>query len=43
MNFTDKSPVVQSWVRLINNGTYTREEIPNIGNLQEIVCGILDK
>jgi len=43
MIFTEDSTVVQSWVRLITNEMYTREQIPNIGNLQEVVIQILDR
>jgi len=43
MNFTENSPVVQAWVRQIKGGTYTREDVPNLGNLREIVYSILDR
>lgn len=43
MIFTENSPVVQAWVRQIKNGTYAREDVPALGNLQEIVYAILDK
>jgi hypothetical protein len=43
MNFTDESAVVKTWINLIKNKKYTRDQVPNLGNLQEVVFGILDK
>jgi hypothetical protein len=43
MIFTEESEIVKTWVRLINAGSYTRYQVPNLGNLQEVVFGILDK
>jgi hypothetical protein len=43
MVFTEESAVVRTWVRLVSNGDYTREQVPAIGNLQEVVYNILDK
>lgn len=42
MIFDKESPIVQAWVRQIRNNTYKREDVPSIGNLQEIVYEILD-
>ena len=42
MVFTDKSTIVKIWVSLVLAGTYTREEVPNIFNLQVVVWGVLD-
>lgn len=43
MVFTEESTIVKTWVRLVNNGEYTRDKIPNLGNLRVVVIGILDK
>lgn len=43
MVFTEESAIVQTWVRLVNNATYTRDQIPALGNLREVVIRILDK
>lgn len=43
MNFTEESAIVQTWVRLVSNEEYTREQVPKLGNLQEVVYSILDK
>jgi hypothetical protein len=42
MKFTSESAVVKTWVRLIKDEQYTRDQVPNLGNLQEVVFGILD-
>jgi hypothetical protein len=42
MIFNEDSPVVKAWVRQVKNGTYRREDVPNIGNLREVVYAILD-
>lgn len=42
MNFTENSGLVKTWVNLVKAGTYTREQIPNLFNLREVVGGILD-
>lgn len=41
--FNEGSGLVQTWVRLIKGGTYTKEQVPNIGNLREVVYAILDR
>ncbi|MDF2907586.1 MAG: hypothetical protein K0R34_2907 [Herbinix sp.] len=43
MIFTETSPVVQAWVRQIQNGVYTRDDVPALGNLREAVYSVLDK
>lgn len=42
--FNEKSGLVQIWVKNIEdpNSTYTREMVPKLSNLQEIVYQILD-
>lgn len=42
MVFTPSSPIVKAWVSMILAGVYTREDVPNLFNLQEVVWGILD-
>jgi hypothetical protein len=43
MNFSENSVIVQSWVKQIKAGVYTRNDIPAIGNLREVVGSILDR
>ena len=42
MEFTKDSALVQTWVRLIHSGTYTREQVPSLGNLPAAVAEALD-
>lgn len=39
--FNRNSVIVKTWVELVRNGTYQKENVPNISNLQEIVFDIL--
>lgn len=41
--FHENSGLVQSWARLIRSGAYSKEQVPRIGNLREIVFSILEK
>lgn len=43
MTFNKNSGLVKVWVKLVQNGTYTRDQIPKMYNLQEIVAEILDE
>ena len=43
MTFTKDSGLVKTWVNLVQNGTYTRDQVPNLFNLREVVYGILDE
>ena len=43
MKFTENSALVKVWVRLVTDGEYTREEVPNLANLREVVWAVLDK
>lgn len=43
MVFTKDSGLVKLWVRMVENGTYTREQVPNIYNLREVVYEVLDE
>lgn len=40
--FNRNSVIVKTWVELVRNGTYQKENVPNISNLQEIVFDILE-
>lgn len=42
MVFTPNSSIVKIWVSLVLAGTYQREDVPKLYNLQEVVWGILD-
>ena len=41
--FNENSGLVLVWVRLINLGTYTIEQVPNLSNLKEMVQTVLNK
>ena len=41
--FNGDSVVVQSWVELIRKGIYTKQQVPNLGNLREVVFSILEQ
>lgn len=43
--FNENSGLVKVWVRLIqkNGDKYKLEDVPDIGNLKEIVKSVLDK
>ena len=43
MVFTKDSALVKIWVTLVLNGTYTREQVPNIYNLREVVYQVLSE
>ncbi len=43
MNFNENSGLVKTWVRLVESGQYSKEQVPNIGNLREVVYKILEK
>lgn len=40
--FTMESGLVQIWARNVRNGNYTREQVPKLSNLQEMVYIVLD-
>ena len=40
--FNTNSALVQMWARNVRNGNYTREQVPKISNLQEMVYAVLD-
>lgn len=39
--FNEDSVIVKTWVSLVLAGTYTQEQVPNLGNLQEVVKKVL--
>lgn len=41
--FTENSGLAQIWIRTINEGSKTRELVPNLSNSKEIVYKVLDK
>lgn len=41
--FTKNSALVAVWVRLVTGGEYTRDQVPKLFNLQEVVWGLLDE
>lgn len=41
--FTENSQLVQTWVRLIKAGKYTKDKVPNISNLKEMVNKALEE
>lgn len=42
MTFTEKSGLVRIWVRRVESGTSTLEDVPKIFNLQEVVTEIVN-
>ncbi len=40
--FNKDSGLVQVWVTLIQQGTYTIEQVPNLSNLREVVAAVLE-
>jgi len=41
--FTENSSLVRLWVKWINKGgKYSREDVPKLSNLQEMVYAVLD-
>ncbi|WP_170211397.1 hypothetical protein [Robertmurraya siralis] len=40
--FTTESALVKLWAKYVENGTYTREQVPKLSNLQEMVYAVLD-
>ena len=39
--FNENSALVQVWIRLIKQGVYTFNEIPNLSNLQDVIAEVL--
>lgn len=40
--FTVNSGLVAIWARNVKNGNYTREQVPKLSNLREMVFQVLD-
>lgn len=40
--FTTNSAIVKLWAKYVENGTYTRDKVPKLSNLQENVYAVLD-
>lgn len=40
--FTTKSALVNLWAKYVENGVYSREQVPKLSNLQENVYAVLD-
>lgn len=40
--FDENSIITKTWVSLVLAGTYSREQVPNLSNLQDVVYKILD-
>ena len=43
MKFDENSRLVKMWVERVKEGTYTREQVPKLFNLRDVVWGVLDK
>lgn len=41
--FTVKSALVTIWVEAVKEGKYTREQVPKLSNMQEMVYAVLDE
>lgn len=41
--FSEASGLVKTWVSLVKNGTYKKEQVPKLFNLREVVYRILEK
>lgn len=43
MSFNKDSGLVTVWVNMVQSGTYTRDQVPKMFNLQEVVAEVLDE
>lgn len=43
MKFNENSGLVKTWIRLVESEQYSKDQVPNIGNLREVVYKILKK
>ena len=41
--FNENSVIVKTWVSLVLVGTYTREQVPDLSNLRDVVYSVLDE
>ena len=42
MLFTKNSALVKTWVSLVVSGAYTKEQVPKLFNLREVVSEVVD-
>ena len=42
MVFTKNSALVKTWVSLVDSGAYTKEQVPKLFNLREVVSEVVD-
>ena len=42
MTFTKNSALVKTWVSLVVSGAYTKEQVPKLFNLRDVVGEIVD-
>ena len=42
MVFTKNSALVKTWVSLVVSGAYTKERVPKLFNLREVVSEVVD-
>lgn len=40
--FDENSQLVKTWVRLVSERIYPRDQVPNLSNLRDVVNKILD-
>ena len=40
--FNEESQIVKTWVRLVKDGAYTKEQIPKLSNLRDVVNQVLE-
>lgn len=43
MKFTRNSILVKTWVSLVVSGSFTREQVPKLFNLQTVTYEVLDE
>ena len=41
--FNENSMIVKTWASLVLAGTYTKEQVPNLSNLREMVSKAIEK
>ena len=41
--FNEDSIVVKVWVKNVKEGLYTREQVPELSNLREVVLALLEE
>lgn len=42
MKFTKDSALVKTWVSLVVSGAYTKEQVPKLFNLRDVVSEVVD-